>query len=80
MNTGYICNKCGYKIDSMKIKIKDKILDRNKDVREEFFRCPKCNAKYIVLLMDPELRRLISIGDRGAAATYAAELRKRYAD
>lgn len=74
------CNKCGRKFSHMDIKIKDRILDRENDVREEYYKCPKCKAKYTILVTDPEERRLIAEGKKDEAKVYASRLRERYLD
>lgn len=72
------CDKCGRKFSHMDIKIKDRILDKENDVREEYYKCPKCKAKYTILVTDPDVRALISEGDKAAAKLRELTLRERY--
>ena len=67
MRKNITCDKCGHKFSYTDIKIKDRILDKENDVREEYFKCPKCKANYTILITDPEIRKLIADGNKDEA-------------
>lgn len=78
MRKNIICDRCGHIFSSMDIKIKDRILDKEKDVREEYYKCPKCNTKYTILITDPEVRKLISSGNKDEAKAREIYLKEQY--
>lgn len=61
MNT-IICDKCKAEFTEKDIKIKTGILEKDEQgysVDITYFECPKCKAKYTVLIADRQLRLLI---------------------
>ena len=73
-----ICDKCGHIFNYMNVRIKSRIVDKIADVREQYYKCPKCNAKYTTMITDPEIRRLIDHGEKYAAKLLEDELKKKY--
>lgn len=79
------CDKCGYEFGIDRITIRSQMIDKDQGVNMTFFRCPKCKKKYVTMVSDPELRRLIanrdkSAVDKKAVLDYEAELKERYRD
>lgn len=73
-----ICDKCGAKFSELNIKVKSVIVDKDKDVRKQYFKCPKCKEKYTVLITDPVIRKLISEGKKYEAKARELMLRAFY--
>lgn len=78
MRNNITCERCGHKFSSADIKIIDRILDKENDVREEYFKCPKCKTKYTILITDPEVRKLISAGKRDEARQREIYLKEQF--
>lgn len=72
------CDKCDHVFSPESIYILERTIDNDRGVREQYFRCPKCKAKYTTLVTDPEVRRLIKAGKNEEAAQAAQALRTRY--
>lgn len=75
-----VCDKCGYRFLSEKIKLRFRTLDKDQGVTEQFFRCPKCKAKYTVFVSSPEIRRLIMEHKKIDAFEAERKLRDLYRD
>ena len=80
-----LCDKCGYEFGIDRITIRSQMIDKDQGVNMTFFRCPKCKKKYVTMVSDPELRRLIENRNKGtvdkkAVFDYEAELKERYRD
>lgn len=54
-----ICDECHQKFISKQIKIEEEWLDDNKTIVRQYYLCPICKHKYVIAVMDEEVRKLI---------------------
>lgn len=50
------CDECGHEFDSDRIKVFEKKL--SEEVKERYFACPACKARYRIQLVDKEIAEL----------------------
>ena len=58
------CDECGHEFDRDKIKVFEEQLDP--EVKERYFLCPECQARYRVQLLD---REIAAVADRRRTIT-----------
>lgn len=72
------CNKCGRSFWSQEIEIKRRTVDKDQEIIESYFKCPKCDTHYTVIVTDPESRRMIKDGRRAEAKKRSELLEEKY--
>ena len=78
INKRISCDNCGFEFAVKKITFHHQIIDKDKDVKITFFRCPKCKRRYITLVSDPMLEQLISEKQRTEAVVREEKLKEKY--
>ncbi len=59
-----ICDKCSTEIE---INVQEEVIDQDKDgkdITEQFFVCPECNARYTIFISDRFMRQKIAARKR----------------
>jgi hypothetical protein len=55
-----ICDNCGENFEITHKDIKERIISKEKGMREKYFLCPKCKAHYHIITTDAEMRQAIN--------------------
>lgn len=77
MNQSTLCNAC---LEMFVVERKDIATVTDGDLEIQYFSCPRCGEKYIVLVTDSEMRKLIGTAVKVAKMLRLAHVKKFRAD
>ncbi len=73
MNNAVTCNYCN---EMFLVDRKDVMTQTDGDLEIQYFACPKCHRKFLVLATDPEMRELIAHRQKVATKIKMAKVAK----
>lgn len=73
MNSAVTCNYCN---EMFLVDRKDVVTKTDGDLEIQYFACPKCHRKFLVMATDPEMRKLIAMRQQIATQIKMARVAK----